>query len=68
MLFVANHPFGLLDGLNPYKYCWYKIIGHLKAMETMFYVCSKLKTNSPNVNVFGKNPKKYFVELNNSCF
>ena len=61
--FVANHPFGLLDGLiltfivgNKY--------GHLKAIgNDAFMFVPNLRPIIANVSVFGKNPKKYFTEL-----
>ena len=62
--FVANHPFGLLDGLiltnivgNKYKQL--KIIGN----EVLMFI-PNLRSIIANVSVFGKNPKKYFIELN----
>jgi len=63
-IFVANHPFGLLDGIiltniigNKYKQI--KIIGN----EVLMYI-PNLQSIIANVSVFGKNPKKYFIELN----
>ncbi|MCD4794660.1 MAG: 1-acyl-sn-glycerol-3-phosphate acyltransferase [Bacteroidales bacterium] len=62
--FVANHPFGLLDGIiltnivgNKYKQI--KIIGN----EALMFI-PNLRSIIANVSVFGKNPKKYFIELN----
>jgi len=64
-IFVANHPFGLLDGIiltnivgNKYKQI--KIIGN----EALMFI-PNLQSIIANVSVFGRNPKKYFVELNN---
>ncbi len=63
-IFVANHPFGLLDGIiltnivgNKYKQI--KIIGN----EALMFI-PNLQSIIANVSVFGKNPKKYFIELN----
>ncbi len=63
-IFVANHPFGLLDGIiltnvigNKYKQI--KIIGN----EALMFI-PNLRSIIANVSVFGKNPKKYFIELN----
>lgn len=61
--FVANHPFGLLDGLiltfivgNKY--------GQLKAIgNDAFMFVPNLRPIIANVSVFGKSPKKYFAEL-----
>ncbi len=61
--FVANHPFGFLDGLIltnivGSKYRQLKAIGN-----DAFMLIPNLHPIIANVNVFGKNPKKYFIEL-----
>ena len=65
--FVANHPFGLLDGLiltfivgNKYK--------ELKAIgNDAFMFVPNLRPIVANVSVFGKSQKKYFSELEKVC-
>jgi len=62
--FVANHPFGLLDGLILTNIVGSKY-GHLKAIgNDAFMFVPNLRPIVSNVNVFGKNPRKYFIELN----
>ncbi len=61
--FVANHPFGLLDGLiltfivgNKY--------GQIKAIgNDAFMFVPNLQPIIANVSVFGKSPRKHFIEL-----
>ena len=61
--FVANHPFGLLDGLILTNIVGKKY-GHLKAIgNDAFIFVPNLQPIIANVSVFGKNPKKYFIEL-----
>ena len=62
--FVANHPFGILDGLIITNIVGSKY-GRLKAIgNDAFMFIPNLKPIIANVSVFGKNPKKYFDELN----
>lgn len=61
--FVANHPFGFVDGLIltstvGKKYGDFRAIGN----ET-FLLVPHLKQNIAAVNVFGTNPKNYTLEL-----
>jgi len=61
--FVANHPFGLLDGLILTNIVGSKY-GNLKAIgNDAFMFVPNLRPIVSNVNVFGKNPRKYFIEL-----
>ena len=61
--FVANHPFGLLDGLILTNIVGYKY-GQLKAIgNDVFMFVPNLRPIIANVSVFSKNPKKYFIEL-----
>ncbi len=61
--FVANHPFGFLDGLILTNIVGYKY-GQLKAIgNDAFMFVPNLRPIIANISVFGKNPKKYFVEL-----
>ena len=61
--FVANHPYGLLDGLI-LTYVVSNIYGELKAIgNDAFMFIPNLKPIIANVSVFGENPKKYFTEL-----
>lgn len=61
--FVANHPFGFVDGLiltNTVgeKYGDFRAIGN-----EVFRLIPHLKGNIAAVNVFGKNPKQYILDL-----
>jgi len=61
--FVANHPFGFLDGLLltvmvGNKYGEFRAIGN-----EVFNLIPQLKPIIANVNVFGRNPQKYLTEL-----
>lgn len=61
--FVANHPFGFVDGLIltstiANKYGDFKAIGN-----ELFLLIPHLKGNVAAVNVFGTNPKEYILEL-----
>jgi putative hemolysin len=61
--FVANHPFGFVDGLIltstvANKYGDFKAIGN-----NVFMHIPHLKGNIAAVNVFGTNSKKYVIEL-----
>jgi putative hemolysin len=61
--FVANHPFGFLDGLILTNIVGNKY-GQLKAIgNDAFMFVPNLQPIIANISVFGKNPKKYFVEL-----
>jgi len=61
--FVANHPFGLLDGLILTNIVGSKY-GQLKAIgNDAFMFVPNLRPIIAYVSVFGKNPKKYFTEL-----
>ncbi|MCD4695090.1 MAG: 1-acyl-sn-glycerol-3-phosphate acyltransferase [Bacteroidales bacterium] len=62
--FVANHPFGLLDGLILTNIVGNKY-GQVKAIgNDAFMFIPNIKPIIANVSVFGRNPKKYFTELN----
>jgi len=61
--FVANHPFGFVDGLVltktvSDKYGDFRAIGN-----EVFILIPQLKSKIAAVNVFGKNPKQYILEL-----
>jgi putative hemolysin len=61
--FVANHPFGFVDGLIltstvANKYGDFKAIGN-----NVFMLIPHLKENIAAVNVFGTNPREYILEL-----
>lgn len=61
--FVANHPFGFVDGLIltstvANKYGDFKAIGN-----NVFMLIPHLKGNIAAVNVFGANPRDYVIEL-----
>ena len=61
--FVANHPFGFIDGLVltsivSGKYGTFKAIGN-----EYFNLIPQLRPHIAAVNVFGKNPKEYLREL-----
>jgi putative hemolysin len=63
--FVANHPFGFIDGLVltslvSEKYGTFKAIGN-----EYFNLIPQLRPHIAAVNVFGKNPKEYLRELDN---
>jgi hypothetical protein len=63
--FFANHPFGFVDGLVltslvVKKYGTFKAIGNEN-----FMLIPNLKNVIAAVNVFGKNPKDYLLELEN---
>lgn len=61
--FVANHPFGFLDGLILTNIVGGKY-GQLKAIgNDVFMFVPNLQPIIANVSVFDKNPKKYFIEL-----
>jgi len=61
--FVANHPFGLLDGLILTNIVGNKY-GQLKAIgNDVFMFVPNLKPIISNVSVFGENQRKYFIEL-----
>ena len=61
--FVANHLFGLLDGLIITSIVGNKY-GQLKAIgNDAFMFVPNLKPIIANVSVFGKTPKNYFIEL-----
>jgi putative hemolysin len=62
--FIANHPFGLLDGLVLTFIVGSKY-GRLKAIgNDAFMYVPNLKPLVSEVNVFGKNKKKHLIELN----
>lgn len=62
--YVANHPFGFLDGLILTNTVGIKY-GRLKAIgNDAFMFVPNLKPLIANVNVFGKNTKEYLTELN----
>ncbi|MCD4771833.1 MAG: 1-acyl-sn-glycerol-3-phosphate acyltransferase [Bacteroidales bacterium] len=62
--FVANHPFGFLDGLIFTNIVGNKY-GQIKAIgNDAFMFIPNIRPIIVNVSVFGKNPKKYFIELN----
>lgn len=62
--FVANHPFGLLDGLILTNIVGNKY-GKLKAIgNEAFMFVPNIRPIIVNVSVFGKNSKKHFIELN----
>ena len=61
--FVANHPFGLLDGLILTSIVGEKY-GNLKAIgNEVFMFVPNLKPMIADVKVFGKNTRKNIVEL-----
>ena len=61
--FVANHPFGLLDGLILTHIVGNKY-GQLKAIgNDAFMFVQNLRPIIANVSVFGKSPRKYYTEL-----
>ena len=62
--FVANHPFGILDGLIITNIVGKKY-GVLKAIgNDAFMHIPQLKHLIVNVSVFDKSPRKYYIELN----
>lgn len=61
--FVANHPFGLLDGLI-ITYIVGEKYGKLKAIgNEVFMFVPNLRPIIANVGVFGKNNRKHIIEL-----
>ena len=63
--FVANHPFGFVDGLILTHTVGTKY-GTLKAIGNEFFTLAPhLRPIIAAVNVFGTNPKDYLVELEN---
>ena len=64
-IFVANHPFGFLDGLALYTIVGEKY-GDLRMIsnDSLSYI-DNLAPIMANVKVFGKSSKKYIEELNN---
>ena len=61
--FVANHPFGLLDGLILTSIVGEKY-GNLKAIgNDVFMFVPNLKPIIASVKIFGKNSRKNIVEL-----
>lgn len=63
--FIANHPFGFIDGLIltnliGSKYGNFKAIGN-----EVFMIVPHIKPIIAAVNVFGTNPRKYLLELEN---
>ena len=62
--FVANHAFGLLDGMILLSTTGEKY-GEIRATgNEVIALVPNLQSVIINISVFGKNPKKYFVELN----
>lgn len=62
-VFVANHPFGLLDGLI-LTYIVGKKYGRLKAIgNEAFMFIPNLRPIITNVSVFAKNSRKHIIEL-----
>lgn len=62
--FIANHPFGLLDGLVLTFIVGSKY-GQLKAIgNDAFMHIPNLRPLVSEVNVFGKNKREHFIELN----
>lgn len=60
---MANHPFGFVDGLVLTKTVVNKY-GDLRAIgNEAFMLIPQLKSKIAAVNVFGKNPKQYILEL-----
>ena len=63
VFFVANHPFGFVDGLILTHTVGTKY-GTLKAIGNEFFTLAPhLRPIIAAVNVFGTNPKDYLVEL-----
>lgn len=61
--FVANHPFGFIDGLI-LTYTIGKKYGDFRAIgNEYFLLIPHLKSKIAAVNVFGTNPKNYTIEL-----
>jgi len=64
VIFVANHPFGILDGLLITSIVGKKY-GVLKAIgNDAFMHIPQLKPLIVNVSVFNKSPREYYIELN----
>ncbi len=63
--FVANHPFGFIDGLILTNIVGSKY-GELRAIgNEVFALVPHIKPIVAAVNVFGTNPRKYLLELEN---
>lgn len=61
--FVANHPFGFVDGIILTKTVGSKY-GDFRAIgNEVFKFIPHIKANVAAVNVFGTNPRRYFLEL-----
>lgn len=61
--FVANHPYGIVDGLVLTKTVGDKY-GDFRAIgNEVFNLIPHLKSKIAAVNVFGKNPKQYILDL-----
>ena len=61
--FVANHPFGIVDGLVLTKTVGGKY-GDFRAIgNEAFMLIPQLKSKIAAINVFGKNPRQYILEL-----
>lgn len=61
--FIANHPFGFIDGLI-LTYTIGKKYGDFRAIgNESFLLIPHLKSKIAAVNVFGTNPKNYTIEL-----
>jgi len=61
--FVSNHPYGFVDGLILTKIIGDKY-GDFRAIgNEVFILIPHLKSKIAAVNVFGKNPKQYILDL-----
>jgi putative hemolysin len=66
--FVANHPFGVIDGLV-LTFIVLKKYGALKAIANdAFMFIPQLRPLIAAVNVFGRSPKEYIQALNNTFY